>query len=715
MLPQACIEPGLPKMNRNPVSCLLISSALMLPLAASVAVAQTDETQPVQVPALAPDITLEDASIMGIEAVDAVFEPLPVAPRHYTTTLQQIQDGTRQLELNWRRSEQLIRFDLSANDHIDALSVTISVTPQDSGAPDAPLTLQFNSGERHIIAAEGITTLTLDPKRARVRGNEFRIGFASGCEAGHAQTTHPRSGGFTLDLSASTLAITARTDSTRLSLRDFETRLSEPALAPRTIGLIADGPMATRYQGLAAQGLGLRMDAIPDFRTESVDTDFDLVMATRLELAAREDISLLTTDADVMTGTGPALILSQEHPTRLYITGDTADDVLSAVSAFATSFLPRSKQAHVTPADILVQSPLDFDRRRIDGPIRLTALSVESGPVRHYAFDVADPEAMSGNLVLHLKRDNRTAAGAKMTATLNGADLGLARMNGRRMTASYPIRPGLLVGSDNRLVLTTEDARDAPHCAASDPFIAIGGQSTLNLAADTPSAPTDLSRLVADGSVFGAQNGTDTVFILPEDTTDYEAALKIVAQFARVSGRGWTSAHFSRGGTDDMQRHHLVIEPYHTLDLAYKGAAPRAMKAAWRGERVEGRNRVAAYARLNGEDAPAVGRIGKGGTAAIFPLDDTRLVGLITNTPDQDFASALAPLTGPLNWNGLAGGVARWSDNAVVSTQAPLLLPEGLSDDETLIASENTNDISKSFSFPSVDLPDVQLSEAGDW
>ena len=118
-------------MNRNSVSCLLISSALMLPLAATVAVAQTDETLPVQVPALAPDVTPEDASIMGIEAVDTVFEPVPIAPRHYSTTLQQIQDGTRELALNWRRSEQLIRFDLSANDHIDALSVAIDVPPQD--------------------------------------------------------------------------------------------------------------------------------------------------------------------------------------------------------------------------------------------------------------------------------------------------------------------------------------------------------------------------------------------------------------------------------------------------------------------------------------------------------------------------------------------------------------------------------------------------------
>ncbi|MFB9373533.1 hypothetical protein ACFFUB_06135 [Algimonas porphyrae] len=724
-------------MNRTCLRLLLISSALMLPLAAPLAVAQTAQgptpttptstPQPLQatvtqaavtqaVPALAPDTPADQVNALNIEPVETPIAPTEILPRDYATTLQALHHDDRIMTLDWRRSEQVLRFDLSPNDRIETLQLSLSVTPLDAGTPDGPLTLQFNNGVHHSVDPDGTTTITLDPKRARARGNELRIGFLSGCEAGHAQTTHPKSGGFSIDLRASRLDLRARSDGDGLSMHDLEARLSGHAFAPQTVGLIANGPMATRYQALAAQGLALRMADIPDFRTESVDTDFEFVMATRLELAALDDISLLTTDADVMSGTGPALFLSQEHPTRLYMTGDTADDVLRAISAFATASLPQSRTTKVTPADILVQSPLDSDRRRIDGAIRLTALSVETGTVRTYAFDVSDPEATHGELVLHLKRDSRTSAGAKLTARLNGADLGMAKLNGRRRTVAYPIRPGMLVGSENRLILTTVDARDAPHCTTSDPFIAIGSQSTLQLIRHTPSAPTDLSRLAADGSIFGAQNGANTVFILPETTSDYEASLRVVAQLAKVNGRGWTSADFSRGGTDDTVRHHLVIEPYHTLDLAYKGAAPRTMKAAWRGETVEGRNRVAAYARLNGETAPAVGRIGPGGTAAIFPLDDTRLVGLITNTPDQSFAAALAPLSGPLNWNGLAGGVARWSGNAVVSTQAPLSLPEpdtgpALQANQALESTAS----GRTLSLPAVDLPDIELSDAGDW
>lgn len=706
-------QPELPTMNRKPLHCLLISSALMLPL---VGYAQ-DAVPPV------------DAGVSSIDGTE-IAAPVPTVR---TVSLQAIQSGQRTLNLDWRQPEQVLRFDLSPTDKIETITLTVSGTMIDGTDADTPLQLIFNGSEIDYLrtsTADFSHKLTLAPKRARATGNEIRLRFASGCD--DPQTAHAKSGGFEIDLSRSQLTLSSTPMDVALTIGDLEPRLSGPVFAPKTVGLIADGPMGTRFQSLAAQGLALRMTDIPAFQTQAGETDFDLVMATRTELAATElaapelltqeltaedDLFALADDLDILTSTGPALILSRVHPNRLYITGDTADEVLQAVSAFATASLPDHSTRAVTPADILVQSPLDYDRRRVDGTIRLSSLSVQSGEDRHYAFDVSDPEAMGGDLVLHLNRDNRTAPGTKMIATLNGAELGRATLNGRRTTVSYPVRSGLLVGSDNRLVLTTVDGKDAPRCGAADPFIAIGHGSELRLETQSRTPKTDLSRLTANGSLFGAQNGANTVFILPEQDPDYETALQVVAQLAKASGRGWTSAEFDRGGTDDPDRHHLVIEPHSDLDLAYKGAAPQGMKAAWRGEPVEGRNRVAAYARLNGESAPAVGRIAQGGVAAIFPLDDTRLVGLITNTPQTRFDRVMAPLTGPLNWNGLAGGVSRWSSDAVVTTQLPLAMPEG--DNHAPLASHMVPDPkvipSEGLSIPSLNLPEVALRDAGDW
>lgn len=650
-------------MHRTHVRSLIISSVAVLPLLAATAWAEP----------INPTV-LDSVDAVPAEMVVDVAEPKPVT-RTYTASLK---DATRDREtrtLDWRNPQVDLRFDLSHADIIDALSVTLSADPLAGVDPSIPLILQFNGGKSVEIPTNGRgfdSVIDLDRARVRETGNVLRLSYATSCDA--------PTGGYRLNLTESQLQVSAYPRARRLQLREVEKRFASLTFAPETIGLLASGAEQTKLQALAAQGIGLRMAKIPGFRLSAGESDFDLIMITRDQLIDYTD------DAEILSGTGPSIILSKTETNRLFLTGDTPEDVMASVSAFASAFLPHSRRSMTTPTEVMAQSPLDVDRHLIVEKATLDLLTVQTGTHREYNFDVADPAASEGNLVLRLNRDDQTQKGTRLSATLNGVNLGEAKVRGRHKTVEYPIEKGLLLGTSNRLELTTQDANDRPRCGASVPFIAIAEGSELRLSTEFPTPPSDLSRFAANGSLFSEVAGAETVMILPERDQDYTTSLTVVAKLAQASGRGWVDAEFDRGETDFKNRHTLIIEPYAQIERAVRLTAPRGLQSAWRGQGEGGGefNTIEQFASLNGEDVVrqasanirTTGLVQAGGVAAIYPDDAGYLTGIISNTADSSFATAMRPLLTDMHWNGLKGAVTRWNDSAVIMAQAALPMPE---------------------------------------
>ena len=626
------------------------------------------------------------ATVLPAAALAAPHRTPDIPVRAYSATLEDAARERAVRTLDWRTPAVEVRFDLGHADIVRDLSLVLSADPLPGVDPSLPVTVQFNNGTPMTIDPKGRgfdATLALDSRRARPTGNVLRLSHAVPCDT--------LAGGYAVNLDQSRLSVKARAKSRRLQLREVESRLAASAFAPSTVGLVSNGPMATQFQALGAQAIGLRMQSVPDFRTGLAGSDFSLVMLRRDQLHAYTD------DESVLGAEGPRVSLAQGQPDRLFLTGDTDAEVLSSVRAFATHFLPRSRRSHAAAGELFMQSPLDYARTSADGAVRLDALSVTTGAMREYTFDVADPAATSGDLVLRLTRDGETAPGARLKAVLNGESLGEARMDARRKTVSYPIRPGMLRGSGNRLELSTKAAGDQDSCSGVAPFIAIGAGSRMRLDAPRPSAATDLSRLAANGSVFGQDAGAHTHVRLPKRDADYHAALRVVARMGATTGHGWAEAAFSRDAStyDETRPHTVVIAPYNDIDATLSASAPRALQSAWRGQPMRGENRMASldrFASLDAEEAVrlaarrlrASGDIAAGGVAAIFPDAGGGLNAVISNTPGQSFGASMRPLADTAHWNGLSGGVTRWNAEAVVMAQAALPgigLPEAGRDD----------------------------------
>ncbi|MEM7728464.1 MAG: cellulose biosynthesis cyclic di-GMP-binding regulatory protein BcsB [Pseudomonadota bacterium] len=707
-------------MNRTAIQAMLISSVALLPLVALPGMAAPAIDAPVIDGAqpTADSQTVGLPSAIDVDANAALGATLtPPEPQAFSVSLQEATEGRVARRLDWRNPRTELHFDLFRAPDIETLSVTLSVDPMPGADPSLPLLLQFNGGDPFEIETNGQgfdTTVTLDPLRARLAGNVLRLTHAVPCDA--------PSGGLRVDLSESRLDMTVQPRQRLMALRDVETLFASPAFAPSLIGLVSGGPDQTKLQALAAQAVGLRMEDVPDFRLSAGEADFDILMVRRAQLAG------YTSDPAILDAQGPQIALSADHTDRLFVTGDTDKDIMDAVSALATSYLPSTSLSTTTPDAVRGQGPIDADRQLVRDRATLDGLSVQTGTHREYIFDVADPAASEGELMLRLNRDDQTPKGSRLSAKLNGETLGEARVRGRRVTVAYPIRQGLLLGAGNRLELVTHDADPRPRCGASDPFIAIADGSELSLRAPMPTLDTDLSRFAADASLFGRNSGADTVMVLPLGSIDFTTALGVVARLAQASGRGWTEAAFERGDTTTTDRHVLRIEPVSEIERHVRLSAPRGLQTAWRGggwQTGPAEDGVGHFASLDGEQAMiqaarltgAPADMGPGGVAAVYPSETGHLHGVISNVHGVSFSDALTPLARPEIWNGLKGAVSRWDQTDVAMAQTAL--PFATRPDDFRVAqgkrSITQHAKAMALSIRHMDWPEPEAVAIGDW
>ncbi len=631
------------------------------------------------------------AAPVTANAAVATPEGRPVV---YKTNLSAV-DGMDGRVLDWRNPSLEFTFDASETDWTDRLDLLLSADPLGKVSRRTQLMVQFNNGEPIPVNTRGQgfdARIKLDPARIRPRNNKIR--FTYNTPDGES-CLMPKHGGWNLDFKNSLLIINGRAKSRNLDIREVEAKLANPTTAPKSVRLLARGTHTAKLQALAAQGVGLRMKTIPEFKTRSGGSDFDVIMGRR------DQLSGWVSDDRILDSTGPRIMVHKGRPMRLVITGDTDAEVLSGVKAFAKKRLPSARRASTSPGEINMQMPLSTKIARVEGTEKLSDLNggffdAGWGPrPQKITFNVYDPMASTGEVFLRLATDKTVSAKSRLSVELNGKSLGFTTLDKARKSVAFKIPAGTLQGTENVLSISPElKVAKAAGCnfTAQSPGFFLGDGSKLTIETASPSPVAELSRLTANGGAFSIESAANTAVLLPAASSrDYNASLKIMAKLAKASGQGWTEANYLRSANLNAvgaDKNVLIIGPSSSLNNTIRSAAPKGLKSALKGQSLQGIERIASIDRIAAGDEQtamrlyaqrqaSAGRIRGGGVAALFPspLSEGTVMGVITNTPSQSFSSVARQLIKPKAWHNMEGSVARWDNSKVLMAQTAMSIP----------------------------------------
>lgn len=612
----------------------------------------------------------------------------------YKTSLSAV-EGLDARVLDWRNPSLEFTFDASDTDWTDGLELLLSADPLGNVSRLTPLMVQFNNGKPTPVITRGQgfdARIKLDKARIRPRNNKIR--FTYNTPAG-AECLTPQHGGWRLDFKNSMVIIKARAKARNYEIREVEARLINPMTAPKSVRILARGHNTAKLQALAAQGMGLRMTQTPEFKTSSGSGEFDIV------LGRRDQLSGWVSDAKILNGTGPRILVHEGRPMRLIITGDTDIEVMETAKSFATYQLPDAHRAVTSVGEMHMQSSLDASVNRIDGIAKLIDLGggyFDNGwgpKPQKLTFDVSDPIASTGEVLLRIASDKTVSNTSRVSVDLNGKSLGFTALNKSRKSVAFKIPPGTLQGADNVLSITPElEMSGVSGCnfTQQTPGFYLGEGSKLKIETPIASPVAELSKMMATGAPFSIKQGRDTVVMLPASSSgDYNASLKVLARLAKSSGNGWTNADYMRSanltsiGTD---KNVLIIGPSASFDKAISHGGPKGLTSALKGQTLNGTGRIASIDRFASNDAEATlrlyaqrqaaaGRIRKGGVAALYPspLGGGKVMGVITNVPGRSFSNVANQLVQPEAWNAVEGSVARWDGSKVIMAQTAMTVP----------------------------------------
>lgn len=655
-------------------------------------------------------IFLSSTALLNAETAFSQFAPSSDSTRfNYSAPLSSLASNSTDVNsraIDWRKSTISFNFELPEANLTDNIELLLSANPRGGVNPAVPLTVQFNNDAPVPLKVDGQgfdARITLDPNEARTANNIITISYGPNSTDFNRETDPDKcigvqDGAWDIDLAQSKLVINSRARGRALQLREIETHLSSPGLAPKTVSLITNGNNAAQLTALAAQGIALRMDTIPDFQTEQRNGDFQVIMARRSELGQYIQDTRLT------KGRGAAILIPRSRPVQLVFTGDTDAQILALVKSFAERHLPNARRSVTSLGETRLQLPLGSDTLRlssskafadIPGATSFTNWRGDdwANEVKSLRFDVTDPKAMTGEVILRLASSRSVADTSKLQVRLNGKNLGTTVLDKRRKTVGFKIDAGTLQGKDNVLTLMPEINSDAPvNCnLPSGPNFHLGGGSKIILTNDTPSQITELSRMGATGVPYADSQGQRSYISMPGTTLDFNASLKVLARLAKSSGIGLTQAVYSRSANMDAagQNHVLYIGPASRLQGDILQNAPRALTSAIRGQFFDNGNQISAntqkFASLDAEDDFKIAarnlsqsnRIRTGGVAALYPshMSDAHVIGVITNAAGQDYASSADMISQTAYWSEIKGGVARWDKRTVLSVQAPQSVP----------------------------------------
>lgn len=631
---------------------------------------------------------------------DAAALSAPSTRQMMTTAKLSEMRGADVSTIDWRQPEMKLSFDLTETDWIDGIELLLAMDA-DGANRRAPVLVSLNNAPPVTLRPGGNgfdARIRLDSDYARPSGNVITIRYPS---PGGAACLTPADGGFRVKTAKSSVIIRTRTKRRGYYLNEVEDRLRNPVLAPKTVGIVATGANKDRLQVLAAQGIGLRMGDLPNFRLDANRNDMDII------IGRRDEISRTVRDKDILNETGAKVSVHKGRPLRLVITGDTDAQVLSAAKMFAQRHLPHVRRSESSEGEMRFQRAFADQHTTVDGKTKLSDMGF--GYYAHdwratpaaLNFNVTDPTAQSGRLLLRVSAGEKIDASSTLDVRLNGRSLGQTQLDKRRKTVAFNIPTGALKGADNALTLTpTFKKADSAsgtgfQCPTLDdaPGFYVGSGSRLELSASNASPVTELSRLTAGSGAFSIASGADTHIVLATGTArDRASALKVAAKLAKASGTGWAEARVSSLNTRmdiDVDRNVLILGPL-AKATGLLDDAPRALSAALRGQTLPSTAQNYTREKFASSDSDAVmeiyaarqrqnarGRVRMGGVAAVFP--DTRgngtLTAVIGTAPGYSFATTTNALVQDDTWNTLTGSVARWNKSDVLMAQAAIPAP----------------------------------------
>ena len=613
----------------------------------------------------------------------------------YKTTLAQ-SEGRSEAILDWRNPSVELTFDMSDADWTDKLELLLSADPIGRVSRKTPLMIQFNNGAPTPLTTRGLgfdARILLEAAKIRPRNNTIRISYP---KPDGAQCLSQDHGGWRLDYDNSILVAKARAKSRNYQLLEVERRLANSATRPKSVHILARGQDTTKLQVLAAQGIGLRMETLPEFKTTKSSSEFEVVIARRDKLQG------LVTDKNILGGEGPRISLHEGRPMRLIITGDTDSEVMSMASTFASNPLPQTRSANANVGELSFQTPYALQQKQIDKSANISDLDGTYfdnswGPKpKNVSFNVQDPLASSGEVLLRIGSSKKVSRDSRVVVALNGQALGFTTLNKNRKSVAFEIPNGVLQGTDNKLTITPElkmaSSSACQHIEDAPGFyLGSGSKITINTAQDSPVA--ELSKLTATGAPFSIAQGAETLIVLPaRSTRDYQASLKLMAKLAKTSGASWAQADFQRAANLsalDLSKNILFIGPNTQLNKAILEGAPKSLISAIKGQRLKGNSYdIATTERFAGAGAEQTFKlyaaaqnrrvsIRQGGVAALYPsaASQGKVIGIITNTPGRGFSTIANQLIKSSHWHDVEGSVARWNAGQVLMAQTAINVP----------------------------------------
>ena len=613
----------------------------------------------------------------------------------YKTTLAE-SEGRSEAILDWRNPSLELTFDMSDADWTDKLELLLSADPIGKMSRQTNLMVQFNNGAPTPLVTRGQgfdARILLEAAKIRPRSNTIRISYP---KPDGAQCLSEDHGGWRLDFNNSLLVAKARAKSRNYQLLEVERRLANSAMRPKSVHIIARGQETTKLQVLAAQGIAMRMDTLPEFKTTKSSSEFEVVIARRDKLQG------LVTDKNILSGEGPRISLHEGRPMRLIITGDTDEEVLSMASTFASNPLPQTRSANANVGELSFQVPFSMQQSHIQDSAKISDLNGSYfddswGPQpKNITFNVKDPLASSGEVLLRIASGKTVSKDSRVNVSLNGQKLGYTTLNKTRKSVAFEIPAGILQGTDNQLTITPElDIARASACQhiedAPGFYLGAGSKITIDTAENSPTA--ELSTLAATGAPFSIAQGTDTLIVLPaRSSRDYQASLKLMAKLAKTSGTSWAQADIQRASNLsalDLSKNILFIGPSSQLNSAILEGAPKSLLSALKGKKLNGNSYdVASTERFASASAAQtfelyaasqarLGSIRQGGVAALYPsgANEGKVIGVITNTAGIGFSTIANQLVKSDHWNKVEGSVARWNAGQVLMAQTAMSVP----------------------------------------
>ena len=607
------------------------------------------------------------------------ISPQAAAQTHISKTTIGELVGDTPTELNWKTNEIIIPFNLPETVWVDKVELLLSASPTGALRHHRNLHLRINGSEPIILKAQGQrfdARVKLDQKHLRRNGNKLYISGISTSST----CAGPSHAGWDISTDRSFLVYYGRPMKRDLNFKDLASMWDQKATTPSLVGLKVMGENKFRHESLIVQGLSVRSGSVPKLRTAFSGNHIDVVAGLR------KDIKPYVRNTEQLNGTGAEIILDKGRPARLIITGDSADQITSAINAFAIHKLPITRRVKTTPHELKLQPALSVERPIFERTHKLT----EAGPMTfanswttppmNFNFDAPFSSNKTGQVILRLNGNEALAENSTLQVALNGRKLGVTNIDARRKTVKFDIENGMLASSNNKLEIISDlqpSAKiDTCSVANTSPSFSLGLGSKISLKGQVDKTVHNVANLaVRTGPFANAKNMV--VYSSASRKDDRNATLRLSGNIALISGKAWTHATYLEGRNPNISTadNLLILGPVTSTTDTLLGTTPKALKLALKGQNlpalddqlVAGTLKVASLEssqaiRLAAAAARAKPR---GQLTGIMSLYDDpiyrRTVGIITTKPGTNFSQTTTNLLKPGMWDTVIGSVAAWN------------------------------------------------------